>query len=243
MGSRRLKARGTRAGEARPPSPRHSAFPCQLQPTRHFRVLGLRPQLPLKLQPTRHASIVATLVSSRPARILSSRYRRLNQHFGTTVVRSGAPQGEEGLPSYVAFRALWRAYFDGGWTPLKVDLDLLFQLAWHALRERYYHDGLHDCDELRQRPAYDTQGGHWRRCSGWLLQAASCALDPLWLAHNAPDADGIAAVCVGTALLDCQARTHFLFPPHNPAPSLPSSPARSRAASAFLHCQLLLHFS
>jgi len=80
---------------------------------------------------------------------------------------------------------------------------LLCQLAWHALRERFYHDG------LRQRASYEAQptGAHWRRCSGWLLQAATCALDPLWLAHNAPEADGIAAVCVGTALLDCQVDT------------------------------------
>ena len=130
-------------------------------------------------------------------------HRRLNQHFGTTMVRRGAQPDEEGLPAYVAFRKLWRAYYDGGWTPLRVDLDLLYELTWHALRERYYgHDG------LRQSASYDAHptGAHWRRCSGWLLQAASCALDPLWLAHNAHGNEGIAAVCIGTALLDCQVR-------------------------------------
>ena len=136
-------------------------------------------------------------------------FRRLNQHFGATVVLRGAQSDEDGLPAYVAFRKLWRAYYDGGWTPLRVDLDLLYQLTWHALRERRHgHDGRRHCASLAAQPT----GAHWRKCSGWLLQAAACALDPLWLAHIAPGSEGIAAVCIGTALLDCQVQAPSISP-------------------------------
>lgn len=165
-------------------------------------------------EPRDWCSAACTSRTMRTVADTSCWYRRLSHHFGTTVVRRGVQHDEEGLPTYVAFRQLWRAYFDGGWTPLRVDLDLLCQLAWHALRERFYHDG------LRQRASYEAQptGAHWRRCSGWLLQAATCALDPLWLAHNAPEADGVAAVCVGTALLDCQVRAECPDPRTAPQP-------------------------
>mmetsp|Transcript_8164 Transcript_8164/g.24226 ORF Transcript_8164/g.24226 Transcript_8164/m.24226 type:complete len:379 (+) Transcript_8164:80-1216(+) len=166
-------------------------------------------------EPSDWAHAAAASRSMREAASLSNWQRRLRLHFGVDVDPSGLGLRPGDHPPFSEFRGLWRAYYDGGWTPLRVDHRLLRHLTWHALKQQHefgkapvahrveVSDGAADSDDSEGEEAWPAEARRGLR-SAWLLQAAACALDPLWLTQNAPGSKAAAAVCTGAVLLDCQ---------------------------------------
>lgn len=166
-------------------------------------------------EPSDWAHAATASRSMREAASLSNWQRRLRLHFGVDVDPSGLGLRPGDHPPFSEFRGLWRAYYDGGWTPLRVDHRLLRHLTWHALKQQHefgkapvahrveVSDGAADSDDSEGEEAWPAEARRGLR-SAWLLQAAACALDPLWITQNAPGSKAAAAVCTGAVLLDCQ---------------------------------------
>ncbi|EOD15097.1 hypothetical protein EMIHUDRAFT_445668 [Emiliania huxleyi CCMP1516] len=190
-------------------------------------------------EPSDWAHAAAASRSMREAASLSNWQRRLRLHFGVDVDPSGLGLRPGDHPPFSEFRGLWRAYYDGGWTPLRVDHRLLRHLTWHALKQQHefgkapvahrveVSDGAADSDDSEGEEAWPAEARRGLR-SAWLLQAAACALDPLWLTQNAPGSKAAAAVCTGAVLLDCQAP----YPTPPPPPSDPPPPLVALQACA-----------